>query len=94
MSVKLENNSIALEKGTSREWYQWKVFVSASDKELNNIENVTYFLHPTFPEPVIEVKDISSKFALEQIGWGEFQIKAKIKYKDGKEEEVSHWLKL
>ena len=94
MTVHVNNESVKLEKGEKSSWYKWKVFIDEKDEKLDEIANVTYILHPTFPDPVKVVSDRKSKFALEQIGWGEFNIISKIKYKNGHEEEKSYWLDL
>jgi hypothetical protein len=55
---------------------------------------VTYRLHPTFPNPVREVRDAASKFKLSSAGWGEFTIFADVKLKDGSALRVERWLEL
>ncbi len=74
--------------------YDWKVFVNADPETLAKIDSVTYFLHPTFPNPVRTVSDASTGFALETKGWGEFEIGAKIQFKDGSTENTSYMLDL
>ena len=94
MTVKINNNAAIIEKKNKNNWYRWKVFVDEDESKLNDIEDVTYVLHSSFPEPVKVVGDRNSKFALEQVGCGEFDIECKIKYKDGKEEDKSYHLDL
>ena len=83
-----------LEKKGDRKRYRWQVFVDDKETILDKIDSVTYVLHPTFPNPVREVSDRKSKFALETTGWGSFDIRIMIRYKDGKEEEEWYSLDL
>ena len=66
------------------DWWEWSVWVEASDAELNKIKFVEYTLHPTFSKPVREIRDRSTKFRLETTGWGVFTIYAKAFLKNGK----------
>ena len=93
--IQLSNVSQAIgpERGGLR-YYDWKVFVDEDPATLHKIDSVTYFLHPTFPEPVRTVSDENNKFALETKGWGEFEIRASIQYKDGTSESTSYHLDL
>jgi transcription initiation factor IIF auxiliary subunit len=63
-------------------------------EELDQIDHVIYILHPTFPNPVREVKNRSTKFRLDTAGWGVFLIRATVKQKSGKEISLTHYLKL
>lgn len=78
----------------TRGYYKWVVFVKASDSELNSIDHVEYLLHPTFPKPQVSVFNRASKFSYTATGWGEFEIKAKVVYKNNKSQYLSYWLKL
>jgi transcription initiation factor IIF auxiliary subunit len=46
------------------------------------------------PSPVRTVSDPSTGFALETKGWGEFEIRAQIHYKDGTTQNTSYMLDL
>jgi len=94
MVVKLNNISEHLRRKGDADWYKWKIFLKCSKEELDEIDYVTYILHPTFPNPIRKVSDRSSGFALSATGWGEFEIKAKIEYKTGKIQSISYWLDL
>jgi hypothetical protein len=76
------------------DWWKWSVWIEASDSRLRTVESVTYHLHPTFPNPVVVVRDRASKFRLSSGGWGEFEIKADVRLKDGSTESTRHWLGL
>jgi len=76
--------------------YTWTVFLVADDATLENIQVVEYTLHPSFPNPVVYVKDRGSRcaFPFSSSSWGEFEVKVKISFKDGSAVELKHWLSL
>lgn len=76
------------------DYWDWWVWIEGSPQELDQIERVIYILHPTFPSPVREVKDRSTKFRLQTAGWGVFLIRATVRHRDGKETPLSHDLRL
>ena len=76
----------------SLRYYDWTVFVDAPDEVLDLIEFVTYFLHPSFPDPVQNVFDRASRFTLQASGWGTFEVGALIHLRDGTTKSLSHWL--
>lgn len=95
--IKLKNTSQPAAAHTKRkgiQYYDWKVFVDADPDTLANIDHVTYVLHSTFPDPIRTVSDPSTGFALETKGWGEFEIGAKVEFKDGSTQTTRHMLKL
>ena len=47
---------------------------------LDNVESVTYILHPTFRNRFRSVKDRATYFSLNTIGWGEFLLRARINF--------------
>lgn len=52
---------------------------------LDNVKKVIYYLHPTFPNPIREVVDRKSRFALKTRAWGEFNIYADVYFKNSSE---------
>lgn len=89
--------AIRIEQGfeyQGEDWWKWWIWVEGPAEELDQINCVTYILHPTFPNPVREVKDRATKFRLETSGWGVFLIRAKIKHRNGKETVLTHQLRL
>jgi transcription initiation factor IIF auxiliary subunit len=73
-----------------KDWWEWWVWVEASDDELDKIKFVEYTLHPTFAKPVREISDRATKFLLKTAGWGIFTIYAKLAFKDGKTKSLEH----
>ena len=79
----------------SEEWFDWSVYLEPVDRGiniLNQIESVKYHLHPTFPDPK-PITNANNNFKLDANGWGEFEIKADIKLKNGQKITKYHWLK-
>jgi len=77
-------------------WWNWTVFVQGPDDVLDQIQCVEYTLHPTFPNPVREVCDRGTgprAFALSTTGWGTFQLQIRVFFKDGRVQELTHYLK-
>src|SRR5712692_10614411 len=79
---------------TGRDRWDWSVWLDGTDAELDDVESVTYFLHPTFIKPVRLVTDRASGFRLNSSGWGEFTIRAEILRRNGRVLKRSHHLKL
>ncbi|HXB17107.1 MAG TPA: pYEATS domain-containing protein [Solirubrobacteraceae bacterium] len=74
--------------------WQWAVWISGPDAELDAIAYVEYTLHPTFAEPVRRVEDRSAKFRLEETGSAGFEINARAVRRDTGIEELHHALRL
>jgi transcription initiation factor IIF auxiliary subunit len=88
LKIRLDNTAHYIGSGR----YEWKVFVVAKDSVLDQIDHVVYTLHPTYPNPVIEIGDRNSNFSLPAKGFGEFTIMAEIFFKNGKRLYLKHWL--
>lgn len=76
------------------DWWKWWIWIDGPQEELDQIDHVTYILHPTFPNPVREIQNRHSQFLLESSGWGEFLIRANVMYKNGRKIPLKHFLKL
>lgn len=76
------------------DWWKWWIWIEGDDIALNEIDHVTYTLHPTFINPVQKIKDRASKFRLSTEGWGVFMIHAKVVLKDSSEIPLKHYLEL
>jgi transcription initiation factor IIF auxiliary subunit len=77
------------------ERWQWTAFVSGPSDQIEKIECVQYTLHPTFPDPIKKVcssTDPRHPFALTATGWGTFNLRARIEFKDGTSREITHYL--
>ena len=74
--------------------WKWSVWIDGSRAELDQIESVTYLLHPTFTKPVVVRKSRKNNFRLNAAGWGEFTLHLKIQQRSGKTIERAHRLTL
>ena len=74
--------------------WNWSVWVDGPDAELDRVESVEWILHPTFPNPVVLVTQRQTKFRIDRIGWGEFEINANVTAKDGHLQNLKRWLLL
>jgi transcription initiation factor IIF auxiliary subunit len=79
-------------------YYNWKVFIDEDASVINSIRYVEYLLHPTFKKPLQRVDNSTKypKFSYSASGWGEFNIKVKIVYKNSSRQPLvqNYWLKL
>jgi pYEATS domain-containing protein involved in immunity len=60
-----------------------KIWLNTSDDVLSKIENVTYYLHPTFNPNVITSYTKENKFLVTFTNWGIFNLKAKVHFENG-----------
>ena len=81
--IRFNNYAKAARQSQGRTYYDWRVFVDESASVLNQIAEVQYLLHPTFPNPLQVRTDPKDKFAVEASGWGQFTIQITIRYKNG-----------
>ena len=87
------NIGVAQSQKYEREnWWRWSLWIEGAAEDLDQIQSVTYSLHPTFPEPIRTVTDRASKFQLRCSGWGIFRIPVKVRLKNGKTIELAHQL--
>lgn len=70
--------------------WEWEIHLEGKPEDLDQVDRVVYSLHPTFPDPVRTVTDRPSGFKLQTSGWGTFQIKLVIYYKNGIEQTRFH----
>jgi len=74
--------------------WDWSVWIDGPDTELDQVESVKWVLDPTFPEPIVRVRQRQSKFRLDNSGLGEFEINAHVTAKDGRRRHLKHRLRL
>lgn len=92
--VRFNNYAKFIENRYGRPYYGWKVFVDESASVLDQIDQVEYSLHATFPQPHQVRQNRQDKFALETAGWGEFTMLINVRFRDGRSEKVPYWLDL
>jgi len=74
--------------------WRWWVWLDAEPSDLARVERVTWKLHETFPQPVVEVTNRAENFRLERMGWGTFALRADVQLLDGVKVELRHMLEL
>ena len=101
MTIKVKNVSHSIGKKGKTPWWKWTVFLEADmEKELDDVREVIYQLHPTFNPPVVKVTERNGVydsekrilhevlgrrgFPLSKIGWGTFLVSARVEFKSGK----------
>ena len=87
-----DSKDIYYKESGSRKLY--KVWIYLDGKDLPYVENVTYFLHSSFPNPKQTVRRTSSNpnCSLVIWTWGLFTIKGTTLFKDSSTDELSHSL--
>ena len=74
--------------------WHWSIWLDGPPSDLDQVEQVEYTLHPTFPHPVHLIDDRSTNFRMKASGWGEFEIQARARTRDGEWHPMRHWLTL
>lgn len=72
--------------------HQWqcRFELSGSTGELERVDHVDYTLDPSFPNPVRNVRDRTSCFALDLLCWASFTLYATVRYRDGTEDYLAN----
>ena len=91
-------NKAAGESSSTPSSFRWSIVIRSGESETEDlgayIRRVEFNLHSTFAQPrrIIE----APPFQVEEQGWGEFEIHARIYFQDTNERplDVRHWLKL
>ncbi len=72
----------------NREWYSVAISLDADDDaSLDKVQRVVYHLHPTFPQPDVEVTNRQTQFGHRTLAWGQFMLTADV-YLKGKKEPL------
>ena len=88
----------AIEGSSAPSAFRWTILIRSGESDSEDlsdfIRRVEFNLHSTFAQPrrVIE----APPFQVEEQGWGEFEIHARIYFQDSNERplDIKHWLKL
>lgn len=88
MDIKLQNSW----ENKEQDRWDWSAYLTGSD--VSNVEYVEYILHPTFENPMRKIENPAYGFRLETSGWGTFDLKAIVHFKDGTHHLLTHNLKL
>ncbi len=63
--------------------WKWSVWIEGADQDLDQIKEVTYRLHWSFPDPLRTIRNRATKFKLDSKGWGIFEIPVKVVLHNG-----------
>ena len=80
MEITLNEQFNKLAMSGSTQWYEVKVNVESDN--LNDIEQVEYYLDRSISNPVIVSENSDNKFEVQTKSWKEFPVSAKIIFKD------------
>jgi len=84
----------SLDKGDLR-YFRVRIYLDADDPgRLDQVSEVTYYLHETFAEPVRVVRDRQTAFEVQTIVWGEFNVAALVRFGDGSDVKLERYLNL
>ncbi len=60
------------------DYWRWSAWIEASEAELDRVCEVTWVLHPSFPQPHKVSKERSENFRIRTAGWGVFTLRAEV----------------
>jgi hypothetical protein len=92
--IRFNNYARPISSVQGRNYYEWRVFVDEPPQVLNQIAEVQYLLHPTFPNPLQVRSNPEDRFALESSGWGQFTIQITIRFKNHSTATTRYYLDL
>ena len=95
-AITTNNNAQWIGKNSAgQDIWNWTVYLTADPKIMSKIDCVKYTLHDDFyPNHINEICKPTNNFALSASGWGEFNIKIKVIFKDDSTQDLNHWLKI
>jgi hypothetical protein len=70
------------------DYWHWRAWIDGKPGDLDMIEKVKWFLHPSFPNSVVVSRERSTGFRLETSGWGTFTLRAEVHCVDGSEQTL------
>ena len=94
MRVKNKFNKDELNR---KDRWDWVIYLEETPDDtikIEDIKNVKYYLHKTFPNNILYSKDKSINFQKMGSGWGEFLIGVEIETENGKFYHSLYWLDL
>jgi transcription initiation factor IIF auxiliary subunit len=74
--------------------WKWAVWIEGAEADLDEIQEVTYRLHSSFPNPLRTTTNRLDRFKLKSSGWGVFTIPVKVLLKTGDVLKLKHDLQL
>lgn len=93
MTLSLTNTSEYIGQRGDTHWWSWTAYIEGDSDELDDVAYVEYHLHPGFPNPIKRVKKRNGGFPLTAKGWGVFELKAKVVFREkGRLKTLKHML--
>jgi len=78
-----------------REYYRVRIYLDADEPNLlDNVTEVIYRLHETVREPIRTVRDRRTSFEVRTVLWGEFNVAATVRFKDGRDIKLERYINL
>jgi hypothetical protein len=76
-------------------YFRVRLYLDADDEAmLDRVSDVTYYLHPSFKDPLRVVRDRQTSFEVRTIIWGEFNSAAIVHFKDGTSRQLERYLNI
>lgn len=91
VSLQIKNTAKLIKQG---QW-EWDAYITGKHDEIMSIDHVVYELNSGFKNPyrqINKIGDINKPFRINASGWGVFNLKAKVYFKDGKTVSLEHVL--
>ncbi|HUK42127.1 MAG TPA: pYEATS domain-containing protein [Candidatus Acidoferrales bacterium] len=76
------------EKYVGNNYWSWSAWIEASHDELDQLDYVTWILHPTFSPSRIENRSRETNFRLDTSGWGTFMLRAQLHFKNKPDSQI------
>jgi hypothetical protein len=76
------------------DYWRWSAWIEGKPSDLDAIEKVTWFLHPSFAQSIVVSRERGTGFRLESSGWGTFTLRAEAHCVDGSVQTLRQPLKL
>jgi hypothetical protein len=79
ISIRTNSKNIS----ASQDYFKTYICVNGSKEDIKQVDNVTYYLHPTFTPSILQSNKTDTNFTVSINNWGIFDLKAKVFFKDG-----------
>ncbi|MGZ5510931.1 MAG: pYEATS domain-containing protein, partial [Nitrososphaeraceae archaeon] len=80
-NISISTNSTKI--SASEDYFKTHICIDGSKDEIRQVDNVSYYLHPTFTPNILHSNNTDTNFTVSINNWGIFDLKAKVFFKDG-----------
>ncbi|AIE83766.1 pYEATS domain-containing protein [Fimbriimonas ginsengisoli] len=91
-NIKVGNLARQVKSDDPRGRFRWRLFLDESPEFVQSVRSVRYILHDSFALSVRMTTDASTDFSLRSEGWGTFEVRMIITFRDGTQVAASHHL--